>query len=217
MNQQAYEAGKNAYKQGDLATAVAQLTAAKAPGEVSGAIDHLLGNCLMKLGRFPEAANSYADALRDVNYGHSGALACNRGRALIAAGKPQEAIASLTLAVKDEGYATPYKAYTALGNAYMRVGNVRDAGVAYRNAAIDEKNPDPSSALRSLGGCFMQMGRAVDAVEAYRTALDFSSPHSNKKLTSMNFMMPINHQDHSKSLEQRLFMQVFLDARYWAK
>lgn len=180
MNQQAYEAGKNAYKQGDLATAVAQLTAAKAPGEVSGTIDHLLGNCLMKLGRFPEAANSYADALRDVNYGHSGALACNRGRALIAAGKPQEAIASLTLAVKDEGYATPYKAYTALGNAYMRVGNVRDAGVAYRNAAIDEKNPDPSSALRSLGGCFMQMGRAVDAVEAYRTALDFSSPQSSQ-------------------------------------
>lgn len=180
MNQQAYEAGKNAYKQGDLATAVAQLTAAKAPGEVSGAIDHLLGNCLMKLGRFSEAANSYADALRDVNYGHSGALACNRGRALIAAGKPQEAIASLTLAVKDEGYATPYKAYTALGNAYMRVGNVRDAGVAYRNAAIDEKNPDPSFALRSLGGCFMQMGRAVDAVEAYRTALDFSSPQSSK-------------------------------------
>lgn len=180
MNQQAYEAGKNAYKQGDLATAVAQLTAAKAPGEVSGTIDHLLGNCLMKLGRFAEAANSYADALRDVNYGHSGALACNRGRALIAAGKPQEAIASLTLAVKDEDYATPYKAYTALGNAYMRVGNVRDAGVAYRNAAIDEKNPDPSSALRSLGGCFMQMGRAVDAVEAYRTALDFSSPQNSQ-------------------------------------
>lgn len=176
MNQQAFEAGKNAYKRGDFAGAVAQLSGAKAPGEVSGAVDHLLGNCLMKLGRYAEAANSYGNALGDANYGHSGALACNRGRALLAANKPQEAIASLSLAIKDEDYPTPYKAYTALGNAYMRVGNVRDAGVAYRNAAIDEKNPDPSSALKNLGGCFMQMGRAVDAVEAYRTALDFTTP-----------------------------------------
>ena len=176
MNQQAYEAGKELYRQGDLTGAVAQLESAKAPGEVSGAVDHLLGNCLMKLGRYNEAANAYGDALRDTSYGNTGALCCNRGRALLAANEPQEAIAALSLAVKDDNYPNPYKAYTALGNAYMRVGNVRDAGVAYRNAAIDESNPDPSSALRSLGGCFMQMGRAVDAVEAYRTALDFSTP-----------------------------------------
>lgn len=182
MNQQSYEAGKAAYKQGDFLGAVTYLSQAKYPGEVSGEIDHLLGNCLMKLGRFDEAANAYGEAIADSSYGHAGALSCNRGRALLAANKPQEAIASLNMATRDADYPTPYKAYVALGNAYMRVGNVRDAGVAYRNAAIDESNPDPSASLRNLGGCFMQMGRAVDAVEAYRTALDFSTPLADQNV-----------------------------------
>lgn len=176
MNQQAFDAGLDAYRKGDMSTAVRWLEQAKLPGEVSGRIDHLLGNCLMKLGNYEQAAIAYGDALGDAAYGHAGALACNRGRALLAAGKPQEAVASLVMATKDTGYATPYKAYVALGNAYSQIGDYREAGVAYRNAAIDESNPDPSGALRSLGGCFMEMGRAVDAVEAYRTALDFSTP-----------------------------------------
>ena len=176
MNQQAFEAGRDAYRQGDLLSAVRWLEQAKLPGEVSGRIDHLLGNCLMKLGNFDQAAIAYSDALGDSTYGHTGALAANRGRALLAAGKPQEAVASLVMATKDPEYPTPYKAYVALGNAYSQIGDYREAGVAYRNAAIDENNPDPSGALRSLGGCFMKMGRAVDAVEAYRTALDFSTP-----------------------------------------
>ena len=176
MNQQAFEAGRDAYRQGDLTSAVRWLEQAKQPGEVSGRIDHLLGNCLMKLGHFEQAAIAYGDALGDTNYGHAGALAANRGRALLAAGKPQEAVASLVMATKDSEYPTPYKAFVALGNAYTQMGDFREAGVAYRNAAIDETNPDPSGALRSLGGCFMKMGRAVDAVEAYRTALDFSTP-----------------------------------------
>ncbi len=180
MNQQAFDAGKAAYRKGDVLGAIEALEQAKQPGEVSGAVDHLLGNCLMKLGRFSEAASAYGDALQDSSYGNAGALACNRGRALLAAGKPQEAIASLTMATKDASYPTPYKVQVALGNAYLKVGNPRDAGVAFRNAAIDEANPDPSSALRSLGSCFVQMGRPVDAVEAYRTALDFSTPQANQ-------------------------------------
>lgn len=176
MNQQAFDAGKEAYRQGDLTSAVRYLEQAKMPGEVSGRIDHLLGNCLMKLGNYDQAAIAYSDALGDSSYGHAGALAANRGRALLAAGKPQESVASLVMATKDASYPTPYKAYIALGNAYAQIGDFREAGVAYRNAAIDESNPDPSGALRSLGGCFMKMGRAVDAVEAYRTALDFSTP-----------------------------------------
>ncbi len=180
MNQQAFEAGKTAYRQGNVMGAIEALSQAKQPGEVSGSVDHLLGNCLMKLGRYDEAAACYGDALRDASYGNAGALACNRGRALLAAGKPQEAIASLTMATKDTSYPTPYKVQIALGNAYLKVGNARDAGVAFRNAAIDESNPDPSSALRSLGSCFVQMGRPVDAVEAYRTALDFSSPQADQ-------------------------------------
>ena len=176
MNQQAFDAGRNAYRQGDLEGAVRWLEQAKLPGEVSGRVDHLLGNCLMKLGNYEQAAIAYGDALGDASYGHAGALASNRGRALLAAGKPKEAIASLVMATKDSEYATPYKAYIALGNAYSQIGDYREAGVAYRNAAIDESNPDPSGALRSLGGCFMKMGRAVDAIEALRTALDFSTP-----------------------------------------
>lgn len=176
MNQEAFQAGKAAYQQGNLVEAVSQLVAAKQPGEVSGQIDHLLGNCYMRLGRYDEAATCYADALHDSSYGQSGALACNRGRALMAAGKPQEAIASLTMATKDATYATPYKAYQALGSAYQALGDARNAGVAYRNAAIDESNPRPAGALAKLGGCFMLMGRAVDAIEAYRTALDFATP-----------------------------------------
>lgn len=183
MNQQAYEDGRAAYRRGDVAVAIAQLTLAKQPGEVSGSVDHLLGNCLMRQGRFAEAAQAYGDALRDASYGNTGALACNRGRALLAADKPQEAVASLTMALKDETYATPYKANIALGNAYLKLNNPRDAGVAFRNAAIDETNPDPSSALRELGGCFMQMGRAIDAIEAYRTALDFSAPLASQNAT----------------------------------
>lgn len=176
MNQQAFEAGRDSYRQGDFASAVRLLEQAKQPGEVSGRIDHLLGNCLMKLGNYDQAAIAYGDALSDAGYGHAGALATNRGRALLAAGKPQEAVASLVMATKDSDYQTPYKAYVALGNAYVQAGDYREAGIAYRSAAIDESNPDPSGALRSLGGCFMKMGRAVDAVEAYRTALDFSTP-----------------------------------------
>ena len=180
MNQQAFEAGKAAYRQGDVRGAMEALSQAKQPGEVSGSVDHLLGNCLMKLGRYAEAAACYGDALQDASYGNTGALACNRGRALLAAGKPQEAIASLTMATKDTSYPTPYKVQIALGNAYLKIGDARNAGVAFRNAAIDESNPDPSSALCSLGSCFMQMGRPVDAVEAYRTALDFSTPQADQ-------------------------------------
>ncbi len=180
MNTQAFEAGNEAYKQANFGVAAELFAQAKGPGEVSGQIDHLLGNCYMRLARYDEAAVSYADALRDSNYGHAGALACNRGRALLAAGRPQEAIASLTMATKDGSYATPYKAYMALGDAYLQVGDARDGGVAYRNAAIDESNPKPSSALTKLGSCFMKLGRAADAIEAYRTALDFATADDNQ-------------------------------------
>ena len=180
MNQEKFEAGKAAYQQGDILSAAQLLAEAKDPGEVSGAVDHMLGNCMMRLNRFDDAARDYAAALHDTSYGHKGALSCNRGRALLAAGKPQEAIAALVVATKDESYKTPYKAYTALGHAYRALGNVRDAAVAFRSAAIDEANPNPSSALRDLGGCFLSLGRAVDAVEAYRTALDFAAASDEK-------------------------------------
>ena len=179
MNQQAFEAGKAAYDQGDWFVAISQLDMAKEPGEVNGQIDHLLGNAYMKLGQFESAASAYQSALTDVSYGKVGALYTNQGRALLAAGRVQEAITALTNAIQDSSYATPYKAQLALGSAYEKIGDTRSAGIAYRNAAVDEKNPNPSSALRSLGACFMGLNRPVDAVEAYRTALDFANPLEN--------------------------------------
>lgn len=176
MNQQAYEAGKAAYQKGDWIGTVSSLSQAKEPGEVSGKVDHLIGNAYMKLGQYEAAANAYRTALEDTTYGKVGALSCNRGRALLAAGHPEEAVQSLANALQDQSYATPYKAHMALGSAYERLGDVRNAGIAYRNAAIDESNPNPSVALCDLGSCFMRLGRPVDAVEAYRTALDFSTP-----------------------------------------
>ena len=180
MDQQAFEQAKSAYQRGDWATAAAGLARCKGAGELAGAVDHLLGNSLMKLGRYRDAANAYAAALADPSYGKGGALSCNQGRALLAAGEPQAAVSALTNATHDAEYATPYKAHLALGNAQLACGNVREAGIAFRNAAIDDANPDPAVALAKLGSCFMQLGRSVDAIEAYRTALDFSTPAANQ-------------------------------------
>ncbi|MBR3318684.1 MAG: tetratricopeptide repeat protein [Atopobiaceae bacterium] len=175
MNQQKFEQGYAAYQMGDWARAAALLAEAKGPGEVSGRIDHLLGNALMKLGRYDEAARAYGNALADTSYGMKGALGTNRGRALLAAGRYDAARDALSQAADDPTYSTPYKAYMALGSACRALGDVRGAGIAYRSAAIDESNPDPSSSLRKLGNCFMDLGRPTDAVESYRTALDFSN------------------------------------------
>ena len=175
MNQQIFETAYSAYQTGNWAGAAAGFLQAKDPGEVSGKLDHLRGNSLMKLGRYDEAAEAYAQALQDSDYGMVGALATNRGRALVAAGRLPEATESLKAATQDPNYATPYKAYMALGGACRAMGDIRGAGIAYRNAAIDEANPDPSTSLRKLGGCFMELGRPADAVESYRTALDFAT------------------------------------------
>lgn len=180
MDQNAYEAAKAAYQQGDWARAASMLTTCKQPNEVFGAADHLLGNSLMKLGMFVEAANAYAAAMMDITYGKKGALACNRGRALLAAGEIDQAILSLNEALQDDSYSNPYKAQMTLGNAYMQKSQYTEAGVAFRNAAIDEANPNPARALVKLGECFMFMGRPLDAVEALRTALDFSTPQESQ-------------------------------------
>lgn len=180
MDQQAFEQAKAAYQRGDWATAAAGLARCKSAGEISGAVDHLLGNSLMKLGRYRDAASAYASALNDRAYGKVGALSCNQGRALLAAGEAETAVTALTTATRDPEYPTPYKAFLALGNAQLRCGNVREAGIAFRNAAIDEANPDPAGALTNLGQCFLELGRPVDAVEAYRTALDFATPAASQ-------------------------------------
>lgn len=180
MDQQAYEAAKAAYQHGDWASVVTYISQGKLTGELYGAADHLLGNALMKLGRYPEAVDAYSMALADSSYGKVGALNTNLGRALMAAGRLGDAVQALQTAIQDNTYTTPYKAQMALGSAQLSLGNIREAGIAFRNAAIDESNPNPADALVKLGGTFMKLGRPVDAIEAYRTALDFSTPLANQ-------------------------------------
>ena len=181
MNDQVLDRARSAYRAGDFATAAQMFSAAKDPNEVSGEVDHLLGNSLMRLGRYAEAAQAYASALSDTSYGKQGALLTNRGKALVATGDLQAAADSFTAATKDASYATPYKAYLGLGGALEKLGNMTDAGVAFRQAAIDGTNPAPAGALASLGACFVALGRPEDAIEAYRTALDFATPRDDAR------------------------------------
>ena len=180
MDTSAYNAGKAAYIKGDYATAQAMLQAAKDPGEINGALDHMLGNSLMKMGMYREAAQAYRDVLKDETYHKVGAINTNLGRALAMSGQDEEAIRALDAALQDIHYKSPYKAQMALGKLLQKRGDARAAGAAFRSAAIDERNPDPSVALMSLGSCFMELGRPMDAVEAFRTALDFSSPRTSQ-------------------------------------
>lgn len=180
MDTSAFNAGKAAYIKGDYATAQAMLQAAKEPDEINGALDHMLGNSLMRMGMYKEAAKAYQDVLRDETYQKRGAIYSNLGRALAASGQDEEAIKALDAALQDVHYQSPYKAQMALGKLLQKRGDARAAGAAFRSAAIDERNPDPSVALMCLGSCFMELGRPLDAVEAFRTALDFSSPRTSQ-------------------------------------
>ncbi|MDO4537592.1 MAG: tetratricopeptide repeat protein, partial [Coriobacteriales bacterium] len=189
MNQQTFELGYRAYQSGDWAGAADAFARAKSASEVNGQLEHLLGNCLMKLGRYGEAADAYGRALQDASYGMVGALNTNRGRALLAAGRVSDAIGALNAATQDKSYATPYKAYMALGGACRASGDIRAAGIAYRNAAIDESNPDPSGSLRKLGGCFMDLGRPGDAIESYRTALDFANDRRSQNVVNCDLAL----------------------------
>ncbi|MDY4040581.1 MAG: tetratricopeptide repeat protein [Collinsella sp.] len=176
MNEQIMDQARTAYRSGDFAGAVHMFTAAKDPGEILGEADHLRGNALMRLGRYPEAAQAYGEALKDTSYGKVGALLTNQGKAYTAAGDLARARESFSEATKDASYETPYKAQLGLGDVLLKLGNPTEAGVAFRQAAIDGTNPAPAAALASLGACFIALGRAADAVESYRTASDFAGP-----------------------------------------
>lgn len=181
MNEQALEQARNAYRTGDFAAAAQLFAAAKQGGVVSGEIDHLRGNSLMRLGRYADAASAYAEALEDGTYGKRGALLTNQGKAYVACGDVRSAVNAFSAATQDASYATPYKAYLGLGDALKQLGNLTEAGVAYRQAAIDGTNPAPAGALANLGECFLRLNRPEDAIESYRTALDFAGPRDDAR------------------------------------
>jgi len=169
-----------AYKNGDYVTALKSFyTVLKEGGSdlesgESGLLYYRIGNCLLKMYTFNEAAISYQKALEDTGFTQRSAARVNLGKAQLGLGQYEDSVKSFNAALADSTYTKPYQAQMGLGNAYTKLGMIVDAGTAYRNAALDERNPNPSKALMSLGSCFMALGRPEDAIESYNAIFEFS-------------------------------------------
>lgn len=192
MDNAEFSAAQTAYDAGDYAKALpgfsaylSQTTETLAPGEC-GRINHLVGNCLVKLRRYQEAATSYKTALADPAYDRRGAVNANLGMALCASRRYEEALPYFEAALADDSYVTKYKAHSGMGTALLKLDRTADAGIAYRRAALDEENNDPAKALVNLGVCFMALNRPHDAVESYRAALELDVTASSRNKTLAN-------------------------------
>ena len=153
-----------------------------APGD-AGLVYHRIGNCLIKMKNFKEAAESYHKALQDDSYDEKTSIHVNLATTLNAIGKYAEAISYFNKALQDDSYPTPYRAYMGLGNSYWKLGKYVEAGTAYRSAALDENNPNPVKALMNLGASFTALDRPTDAIEAYLAILDFRVTGSSLNAT----------------------------------
>jgi len=187
-----FDQAQIAYESGDYAKALRGFysclkedSATFEPGD-AGLVYHRLGNCLIKLRSYNEAAATYRKALEDPDYGEKAAISANLGMALVGLGAYEEAVERFKAALADSDYETPYRAQMGLGGAYTKLGMIVDAGTAYRNAALDENNPNPVKALLSLGVCFMTLDRPKDAIEAYLAALEFKATGSTLYKTYAN-------------------------------
>jgi tetratricopeptide (TPR) repeat protein len=174
-----YDAATTAYNAGDYPRALKgyyqclkEDWGSFAPGD-AGLIYHRIGNCLIKMRSFKEAAVSYQKALQDDEYPDKTGIYVNLGTTLNGIGKHTEAITYFNKALSDASYATPYRASMGLGSAYTKLGKHVEAGTAYRDAALDEGNPNPVKALLSLAASFAALERPDDAAEAYLAILDF--------------------------------------------
>lgn len=191
MDSTAFAAAQRSYDAGDFATALAGFSAltadpaSLAPGEL-GQVDHLIGNCLVRLKRPNEAVGAYQAALADEAYERKGAVNSNLGMALVSAGRYEDSLAYFNAALSDPTYDSPYKAFSGMGSALLKLGHPADAGIAYRRAALDEGNPNPGKALMNLGVCFMALDRPADAIEAYSTALEFETKQQSRNRICAN-------------------------------
>ncbi|MDR3053454.1 MAG: tetratricopeptide repeat protein, partial [Coriobacteriales bacterium] len=181
MNSNYYIQAKTAYDAGDYAQALRGFYsclkedyASFEPGD-AGLVYYRLGNCLMKIRSFNEAAATYKKALEDPDYQEKATTNTNLGTALVGLGNYEEAITHFKAALADPLNVKPYQAELGLGNAYSKLAMTIDAGTAYRNAALDERNPNPVRALINLGACFTALNRPGDAIEAYLAVLDFKA------------------------------------------
>ncbi len=170
--QQAYDGGDYAAALKDFYTLIKEHRDAFEPGE-TGHVYHMLGNCLMKMRSFADAAIAYEKSLTDSAYASRAAVRSNYGLTLSSLGENERAIEQFEQVLKDPTYATPYKAYNGLGSVYMKMGDYAAAGTAFRNAAVDVDNPTPVKSLLNLGVCFMGLGRPNDALDTYNAIFEF--------------------------------------------
>ena len=179
MNSSNFNQAESAYKSGNYVDALKAYYAALKEDSASfaagdaGLLYYRIGNCLLKMRTFNEAAISYQKALEDTGFTFRSAAQVNLGKAQLGLGKYEHSVQSFNAALADSTYAKPYQAQMGLGSAYTKLGMIVDAGTAYRNAALDERNPDPTKALMSLGSCFMALGRPEDAIESYNAVFEF--------------------------------------------
>ncbi|MDR0500864.1 MAG: tetratricopeptide repeat protein [Coriobacteriales bacterium] len=145
----------------------------------TGMVYYRLGNCLLKMRNFSEAAATYQKALLDSEYKEHAAVEVNLGKTLIGTGDFAQAIECFNRAIADTTYSKAYQAQMGLGSAYSRLGMIVEAGTAYRNAALDERNPNPTKALINLGSSFLLLNRPQDAIESYKAVFGFNPSKSS--------------------------------------
>jgi tetratricopeptide (TPR) repeat protein len=214
LNSALYEQAKLDYNGGDFAAALkgfySCLKDEQQPlqsGEL-GLIYVRLGNCLLKLRNFKEAAVTYQKALEDEAYQDKSSIFINLGKALVGSNEPERAVEAFNKVLEDRGYKKQYQAYLGLGNAYARLDRMLEAGSAYRSAALDEANPNPIKSLVNLGACFIALNRPADALEVYKTVFDFNPTKDviNKVHESMGraYVLADNYQSAVDSFQDAL-------------
>ena len=145
------------------------------PGDVG--MHYNLGNTLIGLGQFQDAAASYRRALHikpDFAEAHN-----ELGNALNALGQFEQAVASCRRALKiNPGFA---EAHSNLGNAQRELGQYQDAVSSYHRAL--QLKPDFAEVHGNLGNALRDIGQLDDAVASYRRAVelkpDSAISHSN--------------------------------------
>lgn len=189
MNSNNFNQAEASYKSGNYVEALKSYYAALKEDSASfgsgdaGFLYYRIGNCLLKMHTFSEAAISYQKALEDTGFTSRAVAQVNLGKAQLGLGKFEDSVRSFNAALADSSYDKPYQAQMGLGNAYTKLGMIVDAGSAYRNAALDERNPNPTKALMNLGNCFMALGRPEDAIESYNAIFEFDPTQATSQKT----------------------------------
>jgi predicted O-linked N-acetylglucosamine transferase (SPINDLY family) len=135
-------------------------------GQSTNAILHNdLGNALLKLGRYDQAAASYLQALQL----NPGLVLCqlNLALALRGQGKLAEAVDRVRHAIACQPLLP--QGYFELGAALQQQGQAEDAIIAYRQALA--LKPDFAHACTRLCDMLQQHGRLQEAVTSYRMVL----------------------------------------------